>query len=535
MDVLSKTISSITAQNLLGWLVIGIIVITFVSGIILNVMIKRYYDDLNRDILEGINRDGDVYFQIPELNKILGRFKKSTECGTDNINTQVIIEKNLDDKFTKLEDSAKLIPAILIALGLLGTFLGLTLAIFETKEALTGIESINVFTENLQAPIASMATAFWTSIFGVLTSMILNFVNQGTKHSKNKFYNEMEDFLDNEIFANHAKTFNTIFEEFSKTVKITMLTLTEEMTNLFKNGVEELVTKINSSSIDLTESANGLQEYTKEFKGLVETFSHTVHSFEAPVESFNESVSNFVVTSENLSCSVEKGFRDFVYSAENLDKSMVDLTNNIDTSFESMSRSMDVSLDNLSANLGQCFTGISVKFENSMSKVQNGLDESIIRISNAVLTNAESSLEVAATIKEETDNLVINQNNIKDLISEVKKNNDVSNKEVAYQTVVLNKQTKSLDESLKTFSKSSEHIPIFLAERFSHVLKQYLDDVGIKITRHIDDNMGTIRNDIVEASRTLDETIHVIDSSREIMNSTNRKKQENSNYRSRRE
>lgn len=535
MDVLLKTISSITAQNLLGWIVIGIIIITFVVGIILNIVIKKYYDDLNKDILEAIHGEGDIYFQIPELNKILSRFKKSTECGTDNINTQVIIEKHLDDKFTRFESVAKLIPAILIAMGLLGTFLGLTLAIFETKEALSGIESINVFTKNLQAPIASMATAFWTSIFGVTTSMILNFVNEGAKHSKNKFYNEMEDFLDNEIFANHAKTFNTIFEEFSKTVKLTMLTLTEEMTNLFKDGVEELVSKINSSSLDLTESANGLQEYTKEFKGLVETFSHTVHSFEAPVESFNESVSNFVITSDNLSSSVEQGFRDFVVSAGELDKSMVNLTQNIDSSFESMSRSMDVSLDNLSANLGQCFTGISVKFENSMEKVQGGLDESIIRISNAVLTNAESSLEVAATIKEETENMATNQKNIKDLIAEVKKNNDVSNKEVAYQTVILNKQTKSLDDSLKTFERSSEHMPIFLAEKFSRVLKDYLDDVGIKITKHIDENMGSIRNDIVGASRTLDETINVIDSSREIIQSTNRQSKASSNYRSKRE
>ena len=532
MDVLSKTISSITAQNLLGWLVIGVIIITFVVGIILNVMIKRYYDDLNSAVLEGISREGDIYFEIPALNKILSRFKKSTECGTDNVNTQVIIEKNLDDKFVRFEDKAKLLPSILIALGLLGTFLGLTLAIFETKEALTGIESINVFTKNLQAPIASMATAFWTSIFGVITSMILNFFNQSVKHSKSRFYNEMEDFLDNEIFANHAKTFNTIFEEFSKTVKVTMLTLTEEMTDLFKNGVDELVTKINSSSLDLTESANGLQEYTKEFKGLVETFSHTVHSFEAPVESFNESVSNFVVTSENLSNSVEKGFENFVCSAESLDKSMVDLSNNIDVSFGAMSRSIDSSLENLSGNLGQCFTGIAEKLENSMDKVQIGLDESIIRISNAVLTNAESSLEVAATIKEETDNLVINQSNIKSLISEVKKNNEVSNKEVAYQTVVLNKQTKLLDDSLKVFLKSSEHIPIFLAERFSHVLKQYLDDVGIKITDHVNDSMGTIRNDIVGATRTLDETMNVIDSSRQIINSTNKRRQESSNYRS---
>ena len=230
-------------------------------------------------------------------------------------------------------------------------------------------------------------------------------------------------------------------------------------------------------------------------------FSNTVESFEEPVDSFTTSISNFIVTSEHLSTTVEEGFESFTKSASHLDKSMNNLSNNINTSFESMSKSMDISLDNLSANLGQCFTGISVKFENSMEKVKDSLDESIIRISNAVLTNAESSLEVAATIKDETENLASNQINIKELIDEVKKNNEVSNKEIAYQTVLLNKQTKSLDDSLKTFEKSSEHIPLFLAERFSHILKEYLDDVGIKITNHMDQNMGTIKKDIEGATK----------------------------------
>ena len=535
MDVLSNAITSITAQNLLGWLVIGIIVITFTIGIIINVKIKRYYDNLNEEVVEEINKGGEVYFESLELNNILNRFTRSTECGTDNINTQVIIEKNLNSKFIRLENNIKLIPSILIAMGLLGTFLGLTLAIFETKVALSGIDSINVFTQNLQAPIASMATAFWTSIFGVITSMILNFISQVTKNSKNRFYNEIEDFLDNEVFANHAKTFNTIFEEFSRTVKLTMLTLTEEMTNLFKNGVDELVNKINASSLDLTESANGLQEYTKEFKGLVETFSDTVYSFKEPVDSFNASISEFVITSDNLSISVDKGFKGFVKSAGNLDKSMTELSYNIDSSFTSMSKSMDIYLENLVANLGQCFTGISIQFKNSMEKLQKGLDEGIVRISNAVLANAESSLEVAATIKDETENLSDNQNNIKNLITEVKKNNEVSNKEISYQTLLLNKQTKSLDESLKTFEKSSEHIPIFLAERFSHILKDYLDDVGIRITTYMDQNMGTIKKDIEGATKVLDETIDIIDSSRLIMRETNRKRMEVNDYRGRKE
>ena len=528
MEVLKKTISSITSQNLLGWLVIGLILIIFIIGIVLSFLVKKYYDELNNDIVEGIAQNGDINFSMPEVKKIVARFKRSTECGTDNINTQVIIEKHLSDKYVRFESTARIIPSILIAMGLLGTFLGLTLAIFETKTALSGITTINNFTKELQSPIASMATAFWTSIFGVITSMISNFIINTMKHSKNKFYNEIEDYLDNEIFANHAKTFNTIFEEFSRTVKLTMLTLTEEMTNLFKDGVEELVSKINTSSIDLTESANGLKEYTKEFKGLVEVFDGTVRSFQQPVASFNKSVSEFVVTSENLSESVDTGFKEFVRSTEYLDKSMIDLSTSIDTSFEAMSGAMDVSLDNLSANLGQCFTGISIKFEGSMGSLRESIDDGLIRISSSMVVNAESNLEVAATIKDESVNMVSNQESIKALIEDIQRSNEVSNKEISYQNIVINKQSKSLEEAIKSFNRSTEHMPIYVAERFSSVLKDYLDDVGINIKNHLDDRIGTISTDIFGASRTLDETIKVIDDSRDIINNT-------SNYRRRRE
>lgn len=531
MEVFLKTISSITGQNALGWLIIIIIMAIFIAGIVLSFRVRGYYDNLNKDVRSSISSEQEVYFESEELNRIVNRFKKSTESGTDNINTQVIIEKNLNDKYIKLESIVKLIPAMLIALGLLGTFLGLTLAIFDTKTALGGITSINKFTSEMQAPISSMSTAFWTSIFGVSTSMILNFNIDAMKHQKNRFYNELEDYLDNEIFAQHAKTFNTIFEEFSKTVKITMLTLTSEMTNLFKDGVEELVSKINSSSIDLTESANGLQEYTKEFKTLVETFDNTVHSFEAPVASFNKSVSEFVVASDNLSISVEKGFRDFVYSAENLDKSMIDLSSDIDSSFESMSRSMDVSLDNLSANLGQCFTGITRNFESSMDGLRDTLDDGLIGISSAMTSNAQSTLEAAATMKDESSNMIDNQDNIKDLIVEIRRNNELNSREISKQSLAMIEQSKNLDESLQDFSRSAQNIPLYVAERFSHVLKDYLDDIGINIKNHLDSSIGTIKTDILGASKTLDETITVIDNSREIINRTNR----SNGYRGRRE
>lgn len=521
MDVFARAIKSIASQNMLGWFIIAIIIAMFILGIVLTILIKKYYEDLYYDLKNNVKGKEEVYFDNVELNNILTRFRKSTVSGTDNINTEVIIEKNLNRKYTKNEELIKIIPSILIGLGLLGTFLGLTVAIFDTRVALNGVKDVANFTKELQNPIASMSSAFWTSIFGVIASLIMNYFNQRTKYAKEEFYNEIEDFLDNEIFADHAKTFTTVFEEFSKTVKLTMLTLTEEMTNLFKNGVEELVSKINTSSIDLTESANGLKEYTKEFKSLVETFDNTVQSFEKPVESFNKSISEFVITSNNLTNSVEEGFRNFVESAESLDKSMINLSENVDNSFESMSRAMDITLDNLSANLGQCFTSVSVRFEDSMNSISEELTMGLAKAGSSINENEESILLAAEAIKSESSSIIENQKNIKYLIEKIEENNQIQSKESVYQIAMLNKHSLMVDKSFRSFGDIVDKLPPMLAQKFSFVLKEYLDDVGISISKHLEKDMGKVARDIKEAAETLDETMKVIDGASMNINRTN--------------
>lgn len=524
MDVFARAMKSIGSQNMLGWFIITIIIALFILGIVLTILMKKYYMDLYTDLKDNANGIDEVDFDNPELENIVNRFKKSTVSGTDNINTEVIIEKNLKSRYIKNEKLIKIIPSILIALGLLGTFLGLTVAIFDTRVALNGVKDVANFTKELQNPIASMSSAFWTSIFGVIASLIMNYFNQSVKYQKEKFYNEIEDYLDNEIFAEHAKTFTTVFEEFSKTVKLTMLTLTEEMTNLFKNGVEELVSKINTSSIDLTESANGLKEYTKEFKSLVETFDNTVQSFEKPVKSFNESISEFVITSDNLTQSVEEGFRNFVDSSESLDKSMIVLSDNIDSSFESMSRAMDITLNNLSANLGQCFTSVLVKFEDSMSDISDEITVGLSKVSNAMNKNEESILLASNSIKMESESIIENQKNIKYLIEKIEENNKIQNKESVYQISMLNKHSSMVDKSFRSFGEVVDNLPPMLAQKFSVVLKEYLDDVGISISKHLEKDMGKVASDIREAAETLDETMKVIDGASNTIDTTHQRR-----------
>ena len=68
----------------------------------------------------------ELKFLNSELKAMADDFRKSAIKGTYNINTEVIIQKNIEKRTLKEENIANILPSISIALGLIGTFLGLT-------------------------------------------------------------------------------------------------------------------------------------------------------------------------------------------------------------------------------------------------------------------------------------------------------------------------------------------------------------------------------------------------------------------------
>ncbi|MGL5692996.1 MAG: hypothetical protein ACRCXA_02905, partial [Peptostreptococcaceae bacterium] len=213
-----------------------------------------------------VNGKEELDIKSEVLNLIVKDFKDSASRGTENINTEVIIQKRLDNNIEifKKERRVKSIPSVCIALGLLGTFLGLTLAIIQTKGVLgDSLGSTHMFGQAMEGPFTSMSSAFWTSIFGVGSSVLLNAHNIKLENSKEEFYDGIEDYLDNTIYSLYAVNFISQFNDFNSIIsermielngilKDNMLSLTGEMKNLFQDGVSELVGKINKNTIDLT-------------------------------------------------------------------------------------------------------------------------------------------------------------------------------------------------------------------------------------------------------------------------------------------
>lgn len=530
MSIFNKIFSSMLSQNFLGWIVIFLIVCIFAVGIATTIFIKKYYKELLEDLSLSIKKKQNFHYE--ELNKIVNEFSKSTTNGTDNINTEVIIEKNINKKIIKIEGIFKVIPSTLIGLGLLGTFLGLTLAIFETKGALTGIENINTSSNALQNPIASMATAFWTSIFGVIGSLILNFINQSIIFYKDEFYNEIENYLDNEIFAKRAKTFNTIFEEFSVTVKTTMLTLTEEMTVLFKNGVEELVNKINANSLDLTNSAEALKSYTEKFRSLVESMDNTVENFNKPVSNFSNSVVDFINISESLENKFNRSFDKFDNTVKSIDNTMQLLGKGVGSSVETLSVTVHKSSEDITKSLEESNKNLS----NFLNKVLGEFSEALTVNARDINENfkssmAEVALEMNASFSElkVTNNRSIEQldklgaivrkegklteeraNRLTELMNTINKINEIRENENFEQMEMLKETFNDLKDMMLNLKNSIGSMNNSISEQLATSLDKNLNEITKELSKDLSEEIGRVIREVNDSVNNLNESIAII-------------------------
>ena len=92
---------------------------------------------------------------------------------------------------------------LLVFLGLLGTFWGLLQTIGSVGRVVGGLDlsstdfdaMMSQLRNGLDAPLAGMATAFSSSLFGLGGSLVIGFLDQQLGQAMGRFFNEVEDWL----------------------------------------------------------------------------------------------------------------------------------------------------------------------------------------------------------------------------------------------------------------------------------------------------------------------------------------------------
>jgi len=223
-------------------------------------------------------------------------------------------------------------PNILISLGLLGTFVGITYNLIRIKDVFETVLKSSTSEQIiliLQEPLKGIATAFISSLFALSCGIILTVVNLifNTTVAKYRFLCLLEDYLNNAIDFNDNSTNvllsgikDSLMSFRSEIVESLTTTIAQAIGQSFASQVALIITENQRATQNLSESANRFMESSATISNSAESFKYAAEFFSK--SDFSNSISNFSNTIEKASLIFEQTSQVIVDSSNQFNESI---------------------------------------------------------------------------------------------------------------------------------------------------------------------------------------------------------------------
>ena len=298
--------------NPLALLIVGVILLILFINIVVSFGIRKKYKTLIADIEDTENQENKI-FEYELFNSMIKDYKKAQNRNIEEINTLAIIEKHIHGylKRTLLgERFLKKSVSLMIILGLVGTFYGLTLSIGELVNLLTNtseaiIGDVNSITDGLISAVRSMSVAFVTSLFGITASIIVTIINVlfNVQDYREKVMVIAEEYLDNQL-AKKGKNLETMNEDGKTNLEVAFDKFGSSIETNLKDVTSELSYRLTNSSVKMAESA--------------EIIKDSIDKFDISLDKFNDNVRDFSEFNHHLKTNIERMSIAFEDLTENL-------------------------------------------------------------------------------------------------------------------------------------------------------------------------------------------------------------------------
>lgn len=249
---------------------------------------------------------GDTY-RSPLLHDALEDYTVSYKAFGPDTNTPAIINSAIHANLSFplfCERFLNNAVSLFVTMGLLGTFLGLSLSVSSLASLLSSTadwqEALNDMGSGLLSALSGMGVAFYTSLFGVGCSIILTILRTifNPENIRNNLENEIELWLDHRTAPRLAT--DRVKDD-------------SELINRMTVGLNAA-----ASSMDST-----LKASTESLQGAIDEFSATVSAFNKGARDFSEFDYNLRGTVEKLDVAVRElasAIRRVTHSPERSDK-----------------------------------------------------------------------------------------------------------------------------------------------------------------------------------------------------------------------
>lgn len=292
----------------------------------------------------------------------------------------------------------------LVGLGLLGTFLGLTLGI-------KGFDSSNTerINESIQGLLAGMGTAFLTSLLGMTFSILFTAADKALRHRLYKDVKEITDRLDSEYYIddlvlaniNQQNIINQLYKALKNDLQQQALEIANKLT--YTNAEGQNVTIGNAIREILTENtkqSKALMSFSTDLamelnQGFDETLSRQMQQKIVPLmESVDATTKAVVEHIDKMADTVSSPATDMMQNVVNeLKQSMQSLLNEFSTG---LSGSATSELENLAMQLGTA-TQAMADFPKNMENISATLQVTIEEVKHAISEISNTSANANST------------------------------------------------------------------------------------------------------------------------------------------
>jgi hypothetical protein len=179
--MLKTLIEGLSLIDATGLTILGATITTLVLAIVMNLWLRSRYAAIGKDLVAP--RAPEDFFDEPVLRRIVEDATVAVQRSSE-ANTQAIIEDRFATDLRPMLLAERFVRAatgLVIILGLLGTFYGLTLSIgrivqLVAVEAAPAVDINQGVSQGLTRALSGMSVAFSNSLVGVLSAVILTVV-----------------------------------------------------------------------------------------------------------------------------------------------------------------------------------------------------------------------------------------------------------------------------------------------------------------------------------------------------------------------
>ncbi|MTJ16100.1 MULTISPECIES: hypothetical protein [unclassified Dolichospermum] len=437
---------------LLLYLVFIILSIVTIVTILLRRSLYRYLILLTNKV-QRLIKTGSAEGQPKIIQTLEARFEQASKQ-LEQVNTGALIDQIYSQETIKgftceqIDYLCRILPNLLLAFGLLGTFLGITINLSTLSQTInqTNASDVSNLVTELKKPLQGMSIAFSTSLIGICLSSILTISNGiwNTSFAKYQLISSLEDYLDNVYFPEVQgdtrldKIVNKMVSQqdefltnFGETVRKAVEQSMGKVAKQIADGNKETTDLARQVYEKFTDAAGTISRAANEFQNSMSDLNATSQIFKQSAETFNQSEfplklslatvdlgntqQKFSESATSLAATTELIINALI-EIENSSQSLINLGEEIKSMNQTSIQVLELHQNNqnlLSEIIPQLHAGANI-YEKATSKLDdldqrvgdkfNNFDQLITAMSQLLENVKTYTTELISTVSTETEN-----------------------------------------------------------------------------------------------------------------------------------